>query len=276
MPLSDKTHFPAFLRTVPNDNHQTMAMITLLSHYGWSWVGIITTDGSYGLSALDHFVSQASVMGICVAFKSILPQSVSSQDTSSAIAQTARTIYENPKVQVIVSFAKPSQMLFLYRQLKSTMLKPGGTGGGSPMRRVWVASDSWSTSSFVPGNLTLEDIGYVMGFSFKRGDMSSYLKYLERLETLGENIRTNPFLQELYTLVNDTRVASGWDEVVSEALRTLREHLHADLVFSVEMAVSAIAQAVATICRSRDCKTPGQVQPWQVWLLSPGQTGSDV
>lgn len=261
MLLSDKTHFPAFLRTIPNDNHQTMAMITLLSHYGWSWVGIITTDGSYGLSALAHFVSQASEKGICVAFKSILPQSVSSNDTSSAISRTARTIYENPKVQVIVSFAKPSHMLFLYHQLKSTMPKPGGTG---LMRRVWVASDSWSTSSLVYGNLTLEDIGYVMGFTFKSGDTSSFNKYLERLETPGENIGNNPFLQELYMDVNATTVSSGQDEVVSEALRSLREHLHADLIFSVEMAVSAIAQAVATICRSRDCKTPGQVQPWQV------------
>lgn len=264
MPLSDKTHFPAFLRTVPNDFHQTMAMITLLSHYGWNWVGIITTDGSYGLSALDHFVSQASVNGICVAFKSILPQSVSSQDTSSAITQTARTIYKNPKVQVIVSFAKPSHMLFLYHKLKSTMPKPGRTDEGGLMRRVWVASDSWSTSSLVYGNLTLEDIGYVMGFTFKSEDMSSFNKYLERLKTPEENIRINPFLKELYMHVNATTVGSGQDEVVSEALRSLGEHLHADLIFSVEMAVSAIAQAVATICRSRDCKTPGQVQPWQV------------
>lgn len=265
MTLSDKTHFPAFMRTIPNDKYQTTAMITLLSHYGWNWVGIITTDGSYGLSALDQFVSQASAKGICVAFKSILPQSVSSQDTSSAIAQTARTIYKNPKVQVIISFAKPSQMMILYHQLKSMMLKAGETNGEGRMRRVWVASDSWSTSSFIYGNLTLEDIGYVLGFTFKSGDMSPYMEYLDRLGAPEENIRINPFLQEFYMHMNATAVGSGDDEHVSEALRGLKEHIHADLVFSVEMAVSAITQAVATICRSTDCKTPGSIQPWQVY-----------
>lgn len=255
VPLSDKTHFPAFMRTIPNDKYQTTAMITLLSHYGWNWVGIITTDGSYGLSALDQFVSQASAKGICVAFKSILPQSVSSQDTSSAIAQTARTIYKNPKAQVIISFAKPSQMMFLYHQLKSMMLKDGETNEESRMRRVWVASDSWSTSSFIYGNLTLEDIGYVLGFAFKSGDVSAFQEYLERLGAPEENIRINPFLQEFYMHMNTTAVT---------ALRILREHIHEDLIFSVEMAISAITQAVATICRSTDCKTPGSVQPWQV------------
>ncbi|TNN02088.1 hypothetical protein fugu_009575 [Takifugu bimaculatus] len=262
--LSDKTHFPAFMRTIPNDKYQTTAMITLLSHYGWNWVGIITTDGSYGLSALDQFVSQASAKGICVAFKSILPQSVFSQDTSSAITKTARTIYKNPKVQVIISFAKPSQMKFLFHELKSMMLKPGETNGEGQMRRVWVASDSWSTSRYIYGNLTLEDIGYVLGFTFKSGNVSSFREYLKRLGAPEENIKINPFLQEFYMHMNATAVGSGEDKHVSEALRSLGEHIHADLILSVEMAVSAITQAVATICRRTDCKTPGSVQPWQV------------
>lgn len=263
MALSDKTHFPAFMRTIPNDEHQTMAMVTLLSHYGWNWVGIVTTDESYGLSALDHFVAEASEKGICVAFKSILPQSVSSQETSSAITRTAETIYKNPKVQVIVSFAKPTHMRFLYHELKNMMLNRGETVG--LMRRVWVASDSWSASTLVHGNLTLDDIGYVMGFTFKSGDMTSFNEYLDRLGAAGENSRFNAFIEEFYMHVNETIGSSKEDQLVRKALNILKEHVHTDLIFSVEMAVSAITQAVGTICRSRDCKTPGKVQPWQVF-----------
>lgn len=249
------------MRTIPNDKYQTTAMIALLSHYGWNWVGIITTDGSYGLSALDQFVSHASAKGICVAFKSILPQSVHSQDTSSAIVQTARTIYNNPKAQVVVSFAKPSHMTFLYHQLKNMSLK---LGDGGLMRRVWVASDSWSTASFLYGNLTLEDVGYVMGFTFKNGDVSSFKEYLEGLGPPEENSRINPFLQEFYMHRNATTASSGEDQDGSEALRGLRENIHADLILSIEMAVCAIAETIAAICRSTDCKSPGNLQPWQV------------
>lgn len=261
--LSDKNRFPAFMRTIPNDEHQIAAMVSLLSTYGWNWVGVVTTDGNYGQSALDHFVSQASEKGICVAFKSILPQSVTSGDVCSAIMQTARTICKNPKVQVIVSFAKPTHMMYLYQELKNQTL--GAGQNMKTMRRVWLASDNWSFSSYVKGNITLEDIGHIMGFTFKSGDLSSFSDYLSRLEAAGPDyIRNNKFLQEFYMHLNSSTY-SGETELVSKAVNRLREHTHAGTILSVEMAVSAIAQAVVSICRSTDCKTPGKVQPWKVF-----------
>ncbi|XP_019118243.1 G-protein coupled receptor family C group 6 member A isoform X1 [Larimichthys crocea] len=257
--LSDKSRFPAFMRTIPNDQHQTAAMASLLSIYGWNWVGIVTTDGNYGRSALDDFVSHASKKGICVAFKSILPQSITSQDVASAITAAAETICKNPKVQVIVSFAKARHMMNLYEELKNQVLKSGGAL--ESMRRVWVASDSWSSSSSVKGNFTLEDIGHVVGLTFKSGNLSSFSEYLSRLEAAGHDYTgDNSFLQEFYMKLNASRDA----KLMSEAVKTLREHTHADTVFSVEMAVSAVTQAVVSICRSRDCRKPGTVQPWEV------------
>ncbi|TNN60070.1 G-protein coupled receptor family C group 6 member A [Liparis tanakae] len=240
--LSDKNRFPAFMRTIPNDEHQIAAMVSLLSTYGWNWVGVVTTDGNYGQSALDHFVSQASEKGICVAFKSILPQSVTNGDVCSAIMQTARTICKNPKVQVIVSFAKPTHMMYLYQELKNQTLGAGQKM--ETMRRVWLASDNWSFSSHVKGNITLEDIGHIMGFTFKSGDLSSFNDYLSRLEAAGPDyIRNNKFLQEFYMHLNSSTY-SGETELVSKAVNRLREHTHAGTILSVEMAVSAIAQAV--------------------------------
>ncbi|XP_068616570.1 G-protein coupled receptor family C group 6 member A [Brachionichthys hirsutus] len=260
--LSDKSRFPAFMRTIPNDKHQTAAMVSLLSTYGWNWVGIVTTDGNYGLSALENFVSQASEKGICVAFKSVLPQSITNEDVMSAIRQTAKTINMNPKVQVIVSFAKPSHMMDLYQELKRQILKAGQNV--ESMRRVWVASDSWSSSVSVHGNLSLENIGHVLGFTFKSGNLSSFRDYLDRLEATGyDDTENNSFVREFYMEINASKNYRD-NELVSKAVRTLREHAEADVSFSVEMAVSAITQAVASICRSRDCKSTDRVQPWEV------------
>lgn len=250
------------MRTIPNDKHQTAAMVSLLSFYGWNWVGIITTDGNYGQSALDNFVSQASLRGICVAFKSVLPQSVTSPDVSSAIRDTAETIFSNPKVQVIVSFAKPTHMMDLFLELRDQMLRSGQSVDS--MKRVWLASDSWSTSGSLKGDLSLEDIGHVMGFTFKSGDLSSFNHYLSRLGAIGsESAVNNSFLQEFFMHLNSSQ-GSKDTELVSKAVSKLREHAYADTIFSVEMAVSAIAQAVVSICGNRDCKTPGSVQPWEV------------
>lgn len=260
--LSDKSRFPAFMRTIPNDEHQTAAMVSLLSSYDWKWVGIITTDGTYGRSALDNFMSRAPEKGICVAFRSILPQSVTSQDVISAITQTARTILENPKVQVIVSFANPTFMNYLYQELKDQALNAGQTL--ESMRRVWLASDSWSSSSFITGNLTLKDIGHVVGFTFKNGDMSSFSDYLSRLKADGQDYRNNPFLHELYMWLRSTKGSRDVD-LASKAVETLQEHSHAPTILSTEMAVSAITTAVAFVCQSRNCKTPGTMHPWEVF-----------
>lgn len=162
----------------------------------------------------------------------------------------------------MLSFHLPTHMMYLYQELKSEIVKAGWNT--QSMRRVWVASDNWSSSSSVHGNLTLDEIGHIVGFTFKSGDMSSFREFLSRLEAAGQSIGSNSFMQEFYMQLNANKGFAD-AELVSKAVKTLREHTHADTIFSVELAVSAIAQAVASICRSRACKTPGRVQPWQVF-----------
>nr|XP_057909865.1 G-protein coupled receptor family C group 6 member A [Doryrhamphus excisus] len=260
--LSDKRRFPTFMRTVPNDEHQTAAMVRLLNLNGWNWVGIVVTDGDYGRSALERFASQASENGICIAFRSILPHTGSDGTVTSAIKQTAVTISQNPKAQVIVSFVTSSQMRDLYQELRNTMLRTGQSMGD--MRRVWVASDSWSSSGHVQGDISLEDIGHVVGFNFKTGNLLSFYEYLNQVETTGyKSTLNNPFLEQVFHVVNESSL-SGDAGLASEVVKTLKENTNKALTLSTEMAVSAVAQAVASICRSRDCKAPGSLQPWEV------------
>ncbi|XP_041728805.2 G-protein coupled receptor family C group 6 member A-like [Coregonus clupeaformis] len=255
--LGDKIRFPAFLRTVPSDLYQTRAMVRLLSDSKWTWVGMVTTDGDYGRSAMESFVSQATASGICVAFKEILPDSLTSPDINSAVRNASNTIRSNPKVKVVVTFAKPTHMTYLYRELRGQRL---GSGLGE---RVWVASDSWSSSKEALGEMDLPDIGHVVGFTFKRGNLAPFHHYLMNLSDSNDVIRNNSFLKEFYSLLN----GSGDPGVVSSstaAAEILLNNSHAGIVFSVEMAVSAIAHAVADICSKKDCKTAGTVQPWKV------------
>uniref|UniRef100_A0A3B3Y806 G-protein coupled receptor family C group 6 member A n=1 Tax=Poecilia mexicana TaxID=48701 RepID=A0A3B3Y806_9TELE len=39
--LSDKTRFPSFLRTVPQDDHQAFAIVEILKKNNWTWVGVV-------------------------------------------------------------------------------------------------------------------------------------------------------------------------------------------------------------------------------------------
>ncbi|XP_036412308.1 G-protein coupled receptor family C group 6 member A [Colossoma macropomum] len=248
--LSDKSRFPAFSRTVPSDLHQTSAMVKLLQENKWTWVGVVTTDGDYGRSALDSFLSQAFQAGICVAFKEILPDSVTNtKRLQSAVSRIIQTLHTNTKVRVVVSFAKPEHMSRLFRGLLDKV------------QRLWVASDNWSTSQKVVTHEELQRIGWVVGFSFESRDVTPFKEFLKNLEFDSESQKNNTFLKEFYsTFTNNSK------EQVSMMMEKLITSIDAGKcnVFSIQMAVNAIAQAVAKLCSNRNCTIPGAIQPWEL------------
>lgn len=244
--MGDKLRFPAFMRTVPNDIYQTRAMAKLISDNQWNWVGVITMDGDYGRSALDSLASEASRKGICLAFKEILPESVADPNLESAIQQAVQTIRSNRKVKVIVSFAKALYMQRVFAKLQDDPSED----------RVWIASDNWSTDGNEMANLSFSSIGKVVGFTFKSGNISPFKQYLRELNRdmyLSEDTNV-PFMREFYESVDP-----------AEATDILLENTASDTVFSIQMAISAVTQAIVDLCTTRDdCQTPGALKPWQV------------
>lgn len=247
--LSDKSRFPAFMRTVPNDQHQTRAMVKLLKDRNWNWVGIVITDGDYGRSAMESFVSQAAQEGICVAFKEVLPDSLMDQEKLKlSINRTLNTIVNNPKVKVVVSFAKSSQMKMIFK----------GLNGKVSDKRVWVASDNWSTAKDILKEVNLKDIGDVLGFTFKSCNVSVFAQYIMDLQVGSEN-ELNSFLKEF---LREPHVGN-----ITVAVKELNTNFISDMVFSIQLAVGAVAKAVAELCVKQQCKNQTAVQPWEVDLF---------
>ncbi|XP_073667818.1 G-protein coupled receptor family C group 6 member A-like isoform X2 [Paramisgurnus dabryanus] len=244
--LSDKIRFPAFMRTVPSDEHQTRAMVKLLKDRKWNWVGIITTDGDYGHSAMESFVAQAAQEGICVAFKQILPDSLTDkQKLNTSINQMVNTIVNNPKVKVVVSFAKSSQMKDLFKGLYGKVFD----------RRVWVASDNWSTATNILEEVNLTDIGDVLGFTFKSGNVTSFKQFLKDLQFEDEE-NLNSFLKEF---LENSDVGN-----ITVAVQKLLKNTYPEMVFSIQLAVCVVAKAVAELCGKRQCKNSTKIYPWQL------------
>ncbi|KAK7886634.1 hypothetical protein WMY93_026255 [Mugilogobius chulae] len=233
------------LRMIPQ--YQTGAMVQLLLAFRWNWVGIITTDGDYGQSALDYFLSETSDNQICVAFKSVLPGLTANHKIHAAIRQTALNIHNNPKAKVIVSFAKPTLMKDIFSELRRLTLATGHSLAS--MRRVWIASDSWSAMRVE----NVHETGPVVGFHFKSGNAEQFRE--EESGESEEETESSLELRKFYSMLNTEKDA---------VKKRVSPEFYQKAVFSVEMAVVAVAHAAVKLCRYHDCKSPGAVQPWQL------------
>uniref|UniRef100_A0A3B3Y7N8 G-protein coupled receptor family C group 6 member A n=1 Tax=Poecilia mexicana TaxID=48701 RepID=A0A3B3Y7N8_9TELE len=111
--LSDKTRFPSFLRTVPQDDHQAFAIVEILKKNNWTWVG----------------------NSICFAYINFLPEFLVDVSLNDSIAETVKNITDREKVSVIVFFAKPDHMKSIFNNLLEN---------DKGKHKVWLASDNWS------------------------------------------------------------------------------------------------------------------------------------
>ncbi|CAL8334736.1 unnamed protein product [Boreogadus saida] len=72
--LSNKKEYPAFLRTMPSDLFQVEALVQLVKHFQWTWVGVIAGDDVYGRSGAAVFANEVKKFGACVALQEIIPK----------------------------------------------------------------------------------------------------------------------------------------------------------------------------------------------------------
>ncbi|MBN3288189.1 GPC6A protein, partial [Polyodon spathula] len=268
--LSDKRRFPAFLRSIPSDKHQTKAMVKLVDMSGWNWIGTIATDDIYGRSAIESFISQATPIGICVDFKEFIPLVIS----DTIIHNIIELIRKEERVKVIVAFASPSFMKKLFQAFEGEILD-----------KIWIASDSWSTSSEVSALPNLNNIGKVIGFTSQSENPTSFYEYLKNVKINIEAVKNNIFLKEYRARVSGCSQHTGdFDSCVSnytldlcslvekkqETQDTKEEFLlrnirpYPGIVSNTQLAVQAIAQGIHDLCKDGTCHNPKIISPWEL------------
>uniref|UniRef100_A0A3B3H3C4 G-protein coupled receptor family C group 6 member A n=1 Tax=Oryzias latipes TaxID=8090 RepID=A0A3B3H3C4_ORYLA len=239
--LSDKNKFPSFMRTVPEDDYQVQVIIQILKHYNWNWVGVLTTDGEYGRYAIERLQVHADKAGICLAFVCILPESLKAKRIMHTIEGAANKIAQSNEVSVIISFAKQNHMMYIFDQV---LQKPGGKG------KVWVASDNWSQSTNVlnTSRWKLDDVGTVIGVTLKSSKSPDYTRFLKNLKP--EEYKNNGFLTDFFN-------SSGTEAFKKEQLIDMTYPYG---LFSIQLAVKAITQALKDVCIKKECN-PKMLKP---------------
>ncbi|NXF04392.1 GPC6A protein, partial [Smithornis capensis] len=269
--LSDKIRFPSFFRTIPSDFHQTRAMTHLICESGWNWIGVIATDDDNGRFALESFGVQAMANNVCIAFKEMLPAYLSDNTFHTKVDHAIEKIVKETRVNVIVVFMRQFHVLQLFKKAIERNVN-----------KIWIASDNWSAAVKISTLPNIRQLGTIVGFGFKSGDMSSFQEFLRNLhERPTEN---NKFLREYIMLSSicahleyhdfQTCISNQSQDDLLENIENkyqiwrddfLNANIEPGFIQSTTLAVYAIAHAIKRQCKDRKCKDPSAFTPWEIF-----------
>uniref|UniRef100_M4ARP3 Vomeronasal 2, receptor 1 n=1 Tax=Xiphophorus maculatus TaxID=8083 RepID=M4ARP3_XIPMA len=258
--LNNKFQFPTFLRTIPNDLHQSTAMAQLVLHFGWTWVGTIAAADDYGKYGIKDFKEQVEEAGVCISFSETL--------SPEAIQSIVQTVVEST-AKIIVVFSSDVDLSPLIGEL----LRHNVTN------RTWIASEAWVTSvnSLLSGTL---------GFGVKRADIPGLQSHLLDLDPYADAL-TEEFWETVGLNEFDPRnwktavrglpygLCTG-SESVAQLNNTYSDVSQLRITYSVYKAVYAVAHALHNLEHCEDGKGPfvggscaniTNFEPWQFVAL---------
>ncbi|XP_052033768.1 vomeronasal type-2 receptor 116-like [Apodemus sylvaticus] len=165
--LSDQEQFPHLYQMTPKDTSLSLAMVSLVVHFGWTWVGVIITDDDHGIEFLSELRTGMERSTVCLAFVTII-----SYETFSYV-----NMYDIYYHQIIMSSAKvvivygdkesPVQINFIIWKFKN-------------IQRLWVSVSQFDMITMI-GDFMLNSLHGTIIFSHQQSEMSGFKQFMQTM-----------------------------------------------------------------------------------------------
>uniref|UniRef100_A0A8C5MYX2 G-protein coupled receptors family 3 profile domain-containing protein n=1 Tax=Leptobrachium leishanense TaxID=445787 RepID=A0A8C5MYX2_9ANUR len=268
--LSDRRMFPSFFRTVPSDTYQSKGLAQLVSHLGWTWVGLLAPDNDYGQHGIQLVQQELVKAGACVAFTENILTSHPNRNAPHIVR-----VMKSSTALVVIVYAADVELL----PILDEMLRQNVTG------RILVASEAWSTSTLVALERFSTLLSGTIGLALHSGTILGLKEFLNKIDPsmpvgrewiaifweLTFNCRFT--LDKNQTGYEDTsaRVCTG-----SESLESI-ENIYNDVsslraTYSVYTAVHVVANALENLSNCKRGKGPFPNETCaDIWNFMPWQ-----
>ncbi|XP_060779013.1 extracellular calcium-sensing receptor-like [Neoarius graeffei] len=269
--LSDRNQFPSFFRTIPSDAFQVRAIIQILKHFGWTWVGLVYSNDDYGIYAAQSFHQDVQEqLGGCVAYSEMLPSDNNHRDVEHIVK-----VIKTSTAKVVVVFSTDAYLLPLMH----------GVFLNNVTGKQWIASEAWAISPVFQTPRLLPFLGGTLGIAIRRGEIPELQDFLLRLrpDLHPANNMVQLFWEEMFScrFDSDGMQTAGEDDIM---LCTGNEELsstntaYSDMSelrgsYNVYKAVYALAHALHDLTQCQEgsgpfsghsCARISTLQPWQV------------
>ncbi|XP_042329828.1 vomeronasal type-2 receptor 26-like [Sceloporus undulatus] len=274
--LKDKIQFPTVYRMIPNVSIQYVAIVKLLKHFGWSWIGLLVTADDSGEIILRNLIPQLLQSSICLAFKEIIPiVNEHWREDSEDIPYEISRLYlflSSTDTDVILVHGDSGSMegfrmiLYFYEFGK---MKP----------TVWIITAQWDFTSTVSKIFPLRSLNGTLSFALPTKEVEGYVHYLNKMnprENYGAAfIWPHAFRCSLpqYDIYKDNATNCTGEEKLSSLPEPVFEMRMSSQSYSIYNSVYAIAHALHAMFSSRSKPkawghgerwNPRNIHPWQL------------
>lgn len=250
---------------MPSDYFQVIALVKLMKHFGWNWVGIVYSLGKYGEEGKDTFYAVAKKEGICVEYD----QKYKMKSTDQEVNDIANTIKTSTS-KVVLAFMSRNYIRHILARIQSMNI----TG------KQWIGSESWVTTADIASVENMHILQGVMGFAIPEATIPGLTEFLLSLKP--SDAPDSTYIREFWETTFQCSLSASNQSLYkkqcdgSEDMRTIKndytDMTESRTVNNVYNAVYAVAHALHNLLQCTNgtnpvtggCFSKTNIQPFQV------------
>ncbi|ERE77718.1 vomeronasal type-2 receptor, partial [Cricetulus griseus] len=171
--LSDHEHFPYLYQISPNKP----AMMALVIHLGWNWVGLVISDDDPGIQFLSELKGEMHKHRVCLAFVNIITENIQLHQ------KTAEKYYN----QIMLSSAK---VIIIYGDTDSTLSVYFRIWQHLDIQRLWITTSQWDMNTS-KGDFLQSPFHGTLILSHHHSEISGFKKFIQTIHPSNYNKDTS-------------------------------------------------------------------------------------
>ncbi|XP_021045052.1 vomeronasal type-2 receptor 116-like isoform X2 [Mus pahari] len=180
--LRDRDQFPYVYQVATKDTHLSHAMVSLMLHFKWTWIGLVISDDEQGIQFLSGLREEMQRHGICLAFVNMIPETVH-------IYMTRAEKYDK---QIMTSSAK---VVIIYGEMNSTLEVSFRRWGYLGAQRIWITTSQWDVITN-ERDFSLDFFHGTITFAHHNGRIAEFSNFLQTMNTSKYPIDVSQSMQD--------------------------------------------------------------------------------
>ncbi|XP_038188449.1 vomeronasal type-2 receptor 116-like isoform X2 [Arvicola amphibius] len=177
----------------PEDTSLPLAMVSLILHFSWNWVGLAISDSDQGTQFLSYLRTEMEKSMLCFAFVNMIPLNM-------RLYMSRAEVYYN---QILTS---STNVVIIYGDTDSTLSVSFKMWTSRGIQRIWVTTSQWEVTTS-KNDFSPELFHGTLAFAHHHAEISGFKhfiqtvnplkysdKYLARLEWMNFNCGVSAFM----------------------------------------------------------------------------------